>query len=63
MIEARSRAGMTQEQVRATDENHAGGDSPAGEQKRQAIDAYPSALRQGTGSRLRISFEPEAARP
>ena len=63
MIEARSRAGMTQEQVARRMKTtqaviarlEGGGSKPS----TRTLERYAKA----TGSRLRISFEPEAARP
>src|ERR1019366_6120331 len=63
MIEARSRAGMTQGQVaRRMKTTHAAIarlESRAGRPSTQTLQRYAKA----TGSRLRISFEPDAARP
>jgi len=63
MIEARSRAGMTQEQVARRMKTtqaviarlEGGGSKPS----TRTLERYAKA----TGSRLRISFEPAAARP
>ena len=63
MIEARSRAGMTQEQVarrmKTTQAAIARLESKSGRPSTRTLQRYAKA----TGSRLRISFEPEAARP
>jgi ribosome-binding protein aMBF1 (putative translation factor) len=63
MIEARSRAGMTQEQVarrmKTTQAAIARLESRSGRPSTRTLQRYAKA----TGSRLRISFEPEAARP
>jgi ribosome-binding protein aMBF1 (putative translation factor) len=63
MIEARSRAGMTQEQVarrmKTTQAAIARLESRGGRPSTRTLQRYAKA----TGSRLRISFEPEAARP
>jgi ribosome-binding protein aMBF1 (putative translation factor) len=62
MIEARSRAGMTQEQVarrmKTTQAAIARLESRASRPSTSTLQRYAKA----TGSRLRISFEPEAAR-
>jgi ribosome-binding protein aMBF1 (putative translation factor) len=63
MIEARSRAGMTQEQVarrmKTTQAAIARLESRGSRPSTRTLQRYAKA----TGSRLRISFEPEAARP
>ena len=63
MIEARSRAGMTQAQVarrmKTTQAAVARLESRSGRPSTRTLQRYARA----TGSRLRISFEPEAARP
>ncbi|MGA3099130.1 MAG: helix-turn-helix transcriptional regulator [Bryobacteraceae bacterium] len=63
MIEARSRAGLTQEQVarrmKTTQAAIARLESRSGRPSTRTLQRYAKA----TGSRLRISFEPEAARP
>ena len=63
MIEARSRAGMTQEQVarrmKTTQAVIARLESTSSRPSTRTLQRYAKA----TGSRLRISFEPEAARP
>ena len=63
MIEARSRAGMTQEQVarrmKTTQAAIARLESRGSKPSTSTLRRYARA----TGSRLRISFEPEAARP
>ena len=63
MIEARSRAGMTQEQVarrmKTTQAAIARLESRGGRPSTRTLQRYAKA----TGSRLRISFEPEPARP
>ena len=63
MIEARSRAGMTQEQVarrmKTTQAAIARLESRGSRPSTSTLQRYAKA----TGSRLRISFEPEAARP
>ena len=63
MIEARSRAGMTQEQVarrmKTTQAAIARLESKRSRPSTRTLQRYAKA----TGSRLRISFEPEAARP
>ena len=63
MIEARSRAGMTQEQVarrmKTTQAAIARLESRGGRPSTRTLQRYAKA----TGSRLKISFEPEAARP
>ena len=63
MIEARSRAGMTQEQVarrmKTTQAVIARLESTRSRPSTRTLQRYAKA----TGSRLRISFEPEAARP
>ncbi|MGA3098193.1 MAG: helix-turn-helix transcriptional regulator [Bryobacteraceae bacterium] len=63
MIEARSRAGMTQEQVarriKTTQAAIARLESRGGRPSTRTLQRYAKA----TGSRLRIGFEPEAARP
>jgi ribosome-binding protein aMBF1 (putative translation factor) len=63
MIEARSRAGMTQDQVarrmKTTQAAIARLESKSGRPSTRTLQRYAKA----TGSRLRISFEPEAARP
>jgi ribosome-binding protein aMBF1 (putative translation factor) len=63
MIEARSRAGMTQEQVarrmKATQAAIARLESRGSKPSTSTLRRYARA----TGSRLRISFEPEAAQP
>jgi ribosome-binding protein aMBF1 (putative translation factor) len=63
MIEARSRAGMTQAQVarrmKTTQAAIARLESKSGRPSTRTLQRYAKA----TGSRLRISFEPEAARP
>ena len=62
MIEARSRAGMTQEQVarrmKTTQAAIARLESKGSRPSTSTLQRYAKA----TGSRLRISFEPEAAR-
>jgi ribosome-binding protein aMBF1 (putative translation factor) len=62
MIEARSRAGMTQEQVarrmKTTQAAIARLESRSGRPSTRTLQRYAKA----TGSRLRISFEPAAAR-
>ena len=62
MIEARSRAGMTQEQVarrmKTTQAAIARLESRGGRPSTRTLQRYAKA----TGSRLRISFEPEEAR-
>jgi ribosome-binding protein aMBF1 (putative translation factor) len=62
MIEARSRAGMTQEQVarrmKTTQAAIARLESKGSRPSTRTLQRYAKA----TGSRLRISFEPEAAR-
>ena len=63
MIEARSRAGMTQEQVarrmKTTQAAIARLESRGSKPSTSTLRRYARA----TGSRLRISFEPEAAQP
>lgn len=63
MIEARSRAGMTQAQVarrmKTTQAAIARLESKSGRPSTRTLQRYAKA----TGSRLRISFEPDAARP
>jgi ribosome-binding protein aMBF1 (putative translation factor) len=63
MIEARSRAGMTQAQVarrmKTTQAAIARLESKSGRPSTRTLQRYARA----TGSRLRISFEPDAARP
>ena len=63
MIEARSRAGMTQEQVarrmKTTQAVIARLESTRSRPSTRTLQRYAKA----TGTRLRISFEPEAARP
>jgi ribosome-binding protein aMBF1 (putative translation factor) len=63
MIEARSRAGMTQEQVarrmKTTQAAIARLEGSGSRPSTRTLERYAKA----TGSRLRISFEPEAARP
>jgi ribosome-binding protein aMBF1 (putative translation factor) len=63
MIEARSRAGMTQAQVarrmKTTQAAIARLESKSGRPSTRTLQRYAKA----TGSRLRISFEPDVARP
>jgi ribosome-binding protein aMBF1 (putative translation factor) len=63
MIEARIRAGMTQAQVarrmKTTQAAIARLESKSGRPSTRTLQRYAKA----TGSRLRISFEPDAARP
>ena len=63
LIEARSRAGMTQAQVarrmKTTQAAIARLESKSGRPSTRTLQRYAKA----TGSRLRISFEPDAARP
>jgi ribosome-binding protein aMBF1 (putative translation factor) len=63
MIEARIRAGMTQSQVarrmKTTQAAIARLESKSGRPSTRTLQRYAKA----TGSRLRISFEPDAARP
>jgi hypothetical protein len=62
MIEARARAGLTQQQVGRAHAHDAGGDRTPRERQGEAVDAHAGTARRRNGfARLRISFEPAAA--